>query len=912
MIGELILHYKIIEKLGEGGMGEVFKAQDTKLDRFVALKFLPSQMTASEDDKARFIQEAKAASSMNHPNVCTIHDILEHDGQLFIVMEYVEGKTLKDKKDNLSEKQILEIGIQVAEGLAAAHEKGIVHRDIKPENIMIRKDGIAQIMDFGLAKLRETSGVSRLTKAGTTMGTIGYMSPEQVQGLDVDHRTDIFSLGVVLYELLAGESPFKGVHETAIMYEIVNVEAPPLTSLNQGINPDFDGIILECLEKDKDERCQSAKELAKDLRKIKKSTGHRKSRVYNVNTQALQSQGASQEVSKSSGSITIEAFNKRFELGKIFSSAYIAWSAAGIILLALLYFIVFNKQNFKSPITATVSINGPGHFNITGESAVISHNGKLVFFNGIDSTGNGMLMLRPVNSSKVKQFRRISIQNVFNSGGLYPFWSSDDKYVYYFYESKLKKLNVVSGSEVDICDALLGRGGTINNKGDIIFAPGATGGLFLVSANGGTPREIVKPDSVNSEESFRFPHFLPDGKHFLYSIEAKFSGSTRGDMIMIGSINSDIKDTVMQVSSNAEYSDGYLFFVRQSALMCRAFDPDNFKLSGDIYTISDNVNFLDQYIYASFSVSDAGNLIFQSKNKNYIKIVLTDDKGNKKIELFSKNIISTAKFSPNDTRIAFDAYGRDNKSNIIWLYDIGRKISSRITLTSNLNQSPVWSGNGRSLAYVANNGMNFNIYIKNLGGTGEEKPALPSSTELLCATTDWSSDGKYILYSQQQPNSSTKSDIVIIDLKDNTSKFITKTEFNEENGIFSDDMKWIIYDSDESGKSQIYAIPFGTNGVRTQLTANGGIPIRWINNDRAIIYRWQNGVYKMNVHVSGGDLIPGKTEELFTMSDNNIISVYDVTKNGKTFLCSVPSGNTILPPLTYIQNWQGLINSREK
>ena len=188
MIGETILHYKILEKLGEGGMGEVYKAQDTKLDRFVALKFLPSQMTASEDDKARFIQEAKAASSMNHPNVCTIHDIQEHEGQLFIVMEFVEGKTLRDKKDSLSEKQTLEIGIQVAEGLAAAHEKGIVHRDIKPENIMIRKDGIVQIMDFGLAKLRETSGVSRLTKAGTTMGTMGYMSPEQVQGLDVDHR----------------------------------------------------------------------------------------------------------------------------------------------------------------------------------------------------------------------------------------------------------------------------------------------------------------------------------------------------------------------------------------------------------------------------------------------------------------------------------------------------------------------------------------------------------------------------------------------------------------------------------------------------------------------------------------------------------------------------------------------------
>src|SRR3990172_2166204 len=285
MISETILHYKILEKLGEGGMGEVFKAQDTKLDRFVALKFLPSQLTSTGEEKERFVQEAKAASAMNHPNVCTIHSIEEYNNQLFIVMEYIEGTTLRDNKQVLSEKKILEIAAQVADGLGAAHEKGIVHRDIKSENIMIRKDGIVQIMDFGLAKLYTDSNVSRLTKAGTTMGTMGYMSPEQVQGLDTDHRTDIFSFGVVLYEMLAGESPFKGMHETAIMYEIVNVEASPLSTIKPEIEPQIDEIILECLEKDKDERCQSAKELARNLRKLKRgSSGSKASRMYNVNS----------------------------------------------------------------------------------------------------------------------------------------------------------------------------------------------------------------------------------------------------------------------------------------------------------------------------------------------------------------------------------------------------------------------------------------------------------------------------------------------------------------------------------------------------------------------------------------------------------------------------------------------------
>ena len=233
MIGEVVSHYKILEKLGEGGMGEVYKAHDTKLDRFVALKFLPSDLTVTETEKARFVLEAKAASALNHPNICMIYDILEEDGKLFIVMEYVDGETLRNKRNNVSTKQALDIGAQAAEGIAAAHEKGIIHRDIKPENIMLTKSGNVKIMDFGLAKRNDPSEASRLTRTGTTLGTVGYMSPEQVQGQDVDHRSDIFSLGVVLYEMLSGESPFKGIHETAIMYEIVNVD-PPAGFICQG------------------------------------------------------------------------------------------------------------------------------------------------------------------------------------------------------------------------------------------------------------------------------------------------------------------------------------------------------------------------------------------------------------------------------------------------------------------------------------------------------------------------------------------------------------------------------------------------------------------------------------------------------------------------------------------------------
>jgi serine/threonine protein kinase len=282
MIGTTVSHYRIIEKLGEGGMGVVYKAQDTTLDRMVALKFLPSHVTASAEEKARFIQEAKAAASLAHPNICTIFGVEEQDGNTFIVMELVDGKTLNDIKDTVSFKQAVDIGMQIADGLAAAHEKGIVHRDIKPENIMIRKDGRVQIMDFGLAKLK---GVSRLTKEGTTVGTAGYMSPEQIQGHETDHRTDIFSLGVILYELFSGQSPFKGVHETAIIYEVVNVDPAPMSAIKPDINPELDSIVMECLAKEPLDRYQAAGEVARNLRRFKReSSKSRLSRTMTTRT----------------------------------------------------------------------------------------------------------------------------------------------------------------------------------------------------------------------------------------------------------------------------------------------------------------------------------------------------------------------------------------------------------------------------------------------------------------------------------------------------------------------------------------------------------------------------------------------------------------------------------------------------
>jgi serine/threonine protein kinase len=900
MIGQTVLHYKILEELGRGGMGEVYKAQDTKLDRFVALKFLPSQLTASEEDKARFIQEAKAASAMNHPNVCTIYDIQDSSGQLFIVMEYVDGKTLKDKKDSLSEKQILEIGIQVAEGLAAAHEKGIVHRDIKPENIMIRKDGIAQIMDFGLAKLRETSGVSRLTKAGTTMGTMGYMSPEQVQGLDVDHRTDIFSLGVVLYEMLAGESPFKGVHETAIMYEIVNVDPPPIATTKEGFDPQLDDIILECLEKDRDERCQSAKELAKDLRKVKKSTGHSKSRVYKVNSQTYKTQPITQSVSKSSGSITIEAFNKRIELAKIFRSGYFTWSLILILLAAVLYPFLRNQSPNIKPITATSTISSD-NININSIYFQISRDGKALAFIGGDSTGNSFVCIRKIDSKNVRELNN-------TEGAYYPFWSYNGRYVFFFVLGKLKRVGLNSGAVMDICSAEDGRGGTCNKEGEIIFAPASTGGLYSVSENGGTPKEIIKADPSNPQESLRFPFFMPDQKHFLYSVQENYSGGTPEDKVKIASISSDLNKTIMHVSSNAQYSDGYLFFIRQDALMCQAFDPDNLKLSGDIYTISGNNNYFDPRIKGAFSVSTAGNLIYMNKPNNNTELVLLDDKGNIKTSLLKANVLESASFSPDGNMIAYNIYDQDGKNADIWTYDIKRKLSSRLTFNPNYDAAPIWSPDGKYIAYLSERPTGWDIFTRKSDGTGDAERIYHSDSIKFLARIpiDWSSDGRYLSFNQISPK--TKMDILLINMENNyKAEDYLATNFNEGNAIFSSDMKWIMYTSGKSGKPQVYVRPFGGGEGRWQVSINGGIGMKWIDNDKGIIYVYKNNIYEVSVNGSGQNFIVGKTHLLFSLSGKKITNVYDVTNDGKTFLAAVSLGRSITPPFTYVQNWKGLI-----
>lgn len=901
MIGDTILHYKILEKLGEGGMGEVYKAQDTKLDRFVALKFLPSQLTASDDDKARFIQEAKAASAMNHPNVCTIHSIEEYEKQLFIVMEFVEGKTLKDKKDSLSEKQVLEIGIQVAEGLSAAHEKGIVHRDIKPENIMVRKDGIAQIMDFGLAKLYSSGNVSRLTKAGTTMGTMGYMSPEQVQGLEVDHRTDIFSLGVVLYEMLGGESPFKGMHETAVMYEIVNVEAPPLSTLKNNIDPFLDGIILECLEKDKDDRYQSAKELAKNLRKIKRvSTGDRSSKIFNVNSGIISTKSVANRRTESSGTIAVEILNRKIDLSGLFTSRIIPWTLAVVSIIAVVFlWITLNSTDTGESVTKFTLTPAQGSLlDISGYGTLaISHDGAQIVF-----ASNGRLYLR-----KLDQFDPVAIPG--SENGSSPFFSPNDKWIGFFQNKKLSKVSLNGGSPISLADVSQNRGGTWNSKGTIVYSPSTTTGLYMISENGGEPKVITKLDSAKNERTHRWPSFLPDGQHVIFTVGLLSSPTYYEDAsIDIVDIDTGERKTIIKGASSAKYlSPGYIAYSRSGVLYAAAFDLSSLEIKGPGIPVLHDVSSGISSGVSNYYFSDNGTLIYVKGSSEYTNrnIVKVDMEGKLTIVDSTQHVFIEPGISPDDKKLAL--VSTDNKTSDIWVCDLRRKTYSKLTFGGE-NRTPHWSPDGKKIAYSKLiNDNESGIFLKASDGSSKEEEIYRQRNRLFI--DDWSKDGKYIICESLTTNNQT--DIIILPLNGDNKKPIDflATKDDEYNARCSPDGKWIAYISNESGSYQLYIRPFINNNIsgKWQVSSDGGEEPIWSPDGKTLYYR-PHGSTLAAISVSDSPTI---TFGLPRVISNNFPDLYtsswlsyDITSDGKYFLTTSSNRNDRNNGINVILNWE--------
>jgi serine/threonine protein kinase len=891
MIGTTISHYKIIEKLGEGGMGVVYKAQDTKLDRFVALKFLPPHVAGSADDKARFLQEAKAVASLAHPNICTIHSVEEEGGKAFIVMEFVDGKTLKDMDQNIPLKQAVEIGTQVADGLAAAHEKGIIHRDIKPDNIMIRKDGRVQIMDFGLAKLR---GVSRLTKEGTTVGTAGYMSPEQVQGKDTDHRTDIFSLGVVLYELFAGESPFKGVHETAITYEIVNVDPAPLSAIKPDIDPQLDSIILECLEKEPSERYQSVAEVAKELRRFKRESSRTRSSRVSVARPIYKSETAAAESAEMKPKIRLA----RRELA--------AWILAGVLLVSSVVFAYFSMRETEARVTRS-SILPPEKtaFNTDlGGHIVVSPNGKLLAFVGQDSAHRSNLWVRPLNALSGQPLNG-------TEGATYPFWSPDSRFIGFFAGGKLRKIEASGGPPQTICDAPDARGGAWNPEGVIVFASVSTAPLSRVSAAGGSPIVVTKLDSSRQEISHRWPWFLPDGKHFLFNAQTTGTGAAEGDLICVGSLDGTENKILLHASSNMAYAAGHLLFLREQSLMAQPFDLKNLAFTGDAFPVAEQVHYFANRNKAIFSVSENGILAFQTGGVLGSTQLVWYDRTGKELERIDKpGNFGSFKLSPDGRNVAVEIFDSKSRNADIWIYDLARKVPTRFTFDPAVDGNPLWSPDGNHIVFNSNRKTLYNLYQRASSGAGSEELLYESDHSKV--PNDWSADGRFLLY-QTIGDPKTGTDLWVLPLSgDRKPILFLQTEFNEARPAMSPDGKWIAYHSNESGISQVYVRPFPGPGGKYQVSTTSGTRARWRRDGKELYYLGTDSrLMAVEVNSNGQTFVVGAVRPLFeTRAVTGTTNAYDVTADGKRFLVNTVTGQALSSPITLVVNWDAELKKK--
>ena len=894
MVGSTISHYRILEKLGEGGMGVVYKAEDTKLDRLVALKFLPPHIAASEQDKARFIQEAKAAAALSHPNICTIYGIEDHDAQMFISMEFVDGQTLREKREAISFKQAIDIGIQIADGLAAAHEKGIVHRDIKPENIMIRKDGIAQIMDFGLAKLRSAgSRVTRLTKEGSTVGTAGYMSPEQIQGQDADHRSDIFSLGVLLYELLTGQLPFKGVHETALAYEIVNVDAPPLSSVRPDIDPNLDAIVLECLEKDQNERTQSAKQVAVDLKRYRRESSRQKaSRVTAV-----------RPVMSTAGSepfpVRVAPAMPRFPRREL-----IAWCAVGV-LVAVAGFLLISRPESSSAgnmlIRSSIVIPDSVYIHSFGTqlgAPVISPDGRTFAFSGVTRDGTKRIYVHTLDGTETRALPE-------TEGGFEPFWAPDGKVVGFFSGGKMRKVDLVGGSPTTIADVPNPRGATWNQDGMIVFAPDFQSGLFRVSSDGkGTIEQVTLLDSLRHEGSHRWPCFLPDGKHVLYlSRAASETGEAEGDAVYVASLDGSTKKMLVQSSFNPSYADGYLLFARSSLLLAQRFDPDVLSLEGDPIKLQEGVLTDAGYNMAVYTVSRSGTLLFQSGHGEAGARPIFIDRTGKVVRVIDdRSEQDQPRFSPDGTQVALYIYDLRSRRSNIWVYDLRTGGRRRLSTRSQGDFYPCWSSDGTRIFFTSGGPTAADIYQLQVARTGQEKFFLDLSS--VDQVDDRSPDGKTLLVSTFSPALNT-GDLWLVPAVSGTGQPVSfqQTKFDERSGRISRDGKWVAYVSDESGEDEVYVKPFSDPAADAwKISSGGGDVPTWGARDEVIYLNPKQELVSATLRFRNktGEVVA--TKPLFHPPPFS--ASYDISPDGKTFVITRDLEMQKFPPLSLVVHWE--------
>jgi eukaryotic-like serine/threonine-protein kinase len=865
--GTLIGSYRIDALLGEGGMGVVYRATDTKLNRAVAIKFLSEELFDA-DARRRFQREAQMASALNHPHILTVYDVGEHAGRQYLVTELIDGGTLQTwaAAEPRKWRQVVELLVGIADALATAHAANILHRDIKPDNILISKSGYAKLADFGIAKLVGDGAHhgSNHTAAGVVIGTVPYMSPEQASGRPLDPRSDIFTFGVLLYELLARRRPFEGSTDLETLRAVIGAEPQPL---GENVPDALRTVVDKAIEKDPAERYQSMRDLVVDLKRIaRKTTSEWRPPVA-----------------------------RRARFVATWPGALVVIAGIGAALAIAL------NEPAREPVTAaptkTIQFNvlppdGTTFTNDRGLSLAISPDGRQIAFTATGADGVSRIYLRELGSLNARAVAG-------TEEGLYPFWSPDGRSLGFFARGKLQRIDVAGGPPVPLADVSLPLGGAWSPSGIIVFAPNFSQPLLKVTATGGAATNATT--LADGDGGHFTPVFLPDGRRFLFGA-ASFPADGR---LLLGSLDSaEALEVVSDVRAFVYADPGHLLYLRGKTLLAQRFDPVTAALTGAAVPIAQDV----ASVFASvtpFAAAKSGTLAYHSGGGSTRDLLWIDRSGKPIAADAKRGQYGNIALSRDDTRLSFDRVG--DSGNGVWIMDLQSGIESRLTFTPN-NSMSVWSPDGDNIAFVSSRNGALDIYQRASNFSGDDEQLLALGAPPAVFPSDWSADGRLLAYYRSDPR--TQLDVWVLPLDgDRTPMPLLRETFSESQAQFSPDGKWLAYVSDESGTPQIYVRSFPSLSGKRQVSADGGTQPRWRRDGAELFYLAANRQL-VAVAVTTGDAFAVRgVAALFptTLLSSEPRHSYAVSADGQRFLLNVP----VAPEnsaITIVLDWPALLN----
>ncbi len=865
--------YEILNHAGSGGMGDVYKARDTRLNRTVAIKVLPEDFAADADRRERFEREARVVASLSHPHICALHDVGSVPSNVsgeatrsYLVMEYLDGETLAERltRGALPTNQVATYGAAIARALATAHRQQIVHRDLKPGNIMLTRAGV-KLLDFGLAKTAEpvfhgggdhsTQAIGNVTMPGAVVGTLPYMSPEQLQGSSADQRSDIFALGAVLYEMTTGGRAFTGSSPAAVLSAILTSEPPGLSASA------LDCVIRTCLEKDPDHRWQSAHDVA----------------------------------------IQLESFNRGHEGASVESRStrYLPWAAAAAAIAVAVIGLAWGARRSSEPTdSGTPSIRrmvafplppparGAFTHSVEWAASAVAPDGSAIAYSARAADGVVKLWLRRIDSADARPLDG-------TEGATSMFWSPDARSLAFFAAGKLKRLEAAAGgAPVTICEVREGIGqmGTWGADGRILFASVQGEALLEVAASGGTAIEVRKPTGAEGPQRLTWPMFLPDGRSYLY-----LASYPDDSGVVMFSPSTGEPQRVMEVKSNVQYVDpGYLLFGSDGSLVARQFDAVTGTVSGDPMVVSDTVTYFKSTGLAHFSAGRTGVVAYQPHGDES-RIALFDRSGRQTV-LVSTGNYGTLSLSPDGRRVLFGRMDRRMSTLDIWMLELERGVENRVTNDPRTDAFPLW-GPADTLIFSVAQGSSPRLFRRELA-TGKDQELSPAGSGLQ-QPTSVSADGQFILYAQRTPRGNF--DLMVRRLADNTTIPFRESAADESDGRFSPEGRLVAYTSDESGRSEVIVAPF-PSGQGMTVSIEGGRAPRWSADGRDLFFIAADGELMAAPIRATPAIEVGRPVRLFATRTDGGWGDYSVTPEGQ-FMAVVHTQVGSQQPMTVLVNW---------